>query len=349
MLHELFTNLIKSFSRTIGRILAYISIALVIFLIYDKVNALEIDSNNMPIDSEYVDLFGRILESKPIDTNYMAFSHNCGTGTCYTLLTGNIEKKKTATVETITVEELPNSSRDTLDKVYKFNDKYYVTKENTSNYTPIPLNEDLKSKIIYIDYKSITYEYINDLITSKRLKEGSNFVEFNKNFNDIYNKVKFTFWKNNVSSNNVNHYSLQVPHLNNVSDNQIIIFLEDGTYQREYDSFVSNFSFSITSWLIPEMEKYFSLTPFETTYSWEEITLDTFSTYHCVSCEYITYSNNEYTKGVYTNLEIKGDILYSNLTHINLERGTNYDKVQTFLIAIFISFMLVGLLSATFR
>ena len=66
MLHELFTTIIKSFSRTIGRILAYISIALVIFLIYEIVNALEIDSNNMPIDSNYVELFGRILESKPI-------------------------------------------------------------------------------------------------------------------------------------------------------------------------------------------------------------------------------------------------------------------------------------------
>ena len=149
MLHELFTTIIKSFSRTIGRILAYISIALVIFLIYEKVNALEIDSNNMPIDSNYVDLFGRILESKPIDTNYMAFSHNCNTGVCYTLLTGDIKENKVATIETIIVDKLPIASVETLNKTYKFDNKFYITKENTSNYTPIPLNEDLKGKTIY--------------------------------------------------------------------------------------------------------------------------------------------------------------------------------------------------------
>lgn len=173
--------------------------------------------------------------------------------------------------EVIELDSLPIASEETVNKLYKVNDKYYLGEFLSADYTPIPLNEDLKGKTIYIDYKSITYEYIDDLITSKRLIEGRDFVTFNKNFDDKTKRVLFTFFKNSDSALHVNHYSLMVPHLNAVTDTKKILFLEDGTYQNVIESFSSNYSFSITNWVIPEMEKYFSLTPFKVTYSFKEI------------------------------------------------------------------------------
>ncbi len=173
--------------------------------------------------------------------------------------------------EIIELESLPTASAETIDKIYKVNDKYYLGESLLSDYIPIPLNEDLKGKIIYIDYKSITYELIDNFYSSGSIKDGQDFVTFNKNFDDKLGRVHFSFFKNNRSNIKDNHYSLIVPHLNYASDNQMIAYLEDGTYQYVIENFVSNFSFSITDWILPEMEKYFSLTPFEVTYSFKEI------------------------------------------------------------------------------
>ena len=172
--------------------------------------------------------------------------------------------------EVIEVELLPEVSDSIVDKLYKVDNKYYLGEKVSSEYTSIPLGEDLKGKTIYIDYKSITYDFIVNLYNSYDLLDGRNFVTLQKNFTDTYNNVLYTFFKNNYSIGK-NHYSLILPNLNMVTKTKSIAIIEDGTYYNEIDSFVSNFSYSITEWIIPEMEQFFSMTPFEVSYQFREI------------------------------------------------------------------------------
>lgn len=188
----------------------------------------------------------------------------------FTLMPGVNAKENYYDYEVIEIEVLPEASNETVDKLYKVDNKYYLGEKVSSDYTPIPLNEDLKGKTIFIDYKSITYEFIDSLYSSEKLVDGRDFVILNKNFTDTYNNVHYYFYKN-LYSGIGEHYSLTIPSLNMVTKYDYISFLENGDYYKAYDSFVSNFSYSITEWLIPELEQYFSMTPFEVVYRFKEI------------------------------------------------------------------------------
>lgn len=188
----------------------------------------------------------------------------------FTLMPGVNAEENYYDYEVIEVELLPEVSDSIVDKLYKVDNKYYLGEKVSSEYTSIPLGEDLKGKTIYIDYKSITYDFIVNLYNSYDLLDGRNFVTLQKNFTDTYNNVLYTFFKNNYSIGK-NHYSLILPNLNMVTKTKSIAIIEDGTYYNEIDSFVSNFSYSITEWIIPEMEQFFSMTPFEVSYQFREI------------------------------------------------------------------------------
>lgn len=189
----------------------------------------------------------------------------------FTLMPGVNAKENYYDYEVIEIEVLPEASNETVDKLYKVDNKYYLGEKINSDYIPIPLNEDLKGKTIYVDYKSITYEFVNNLFTSNSYIEGQNFVTLNKISNDSYNKIGYKFFKNSLGTISLNHYALNVPTLNNIETQKRFVIVEDGSYIDSFSSFVSNFSYSITEWLIPELEQYFSMTPFEVVYRFKEI------------------------------------------------------------------------------
>lgn len=189
----------------------------------------------------------------------------------FTLMPGVNAKENYYDYEVIEVEVLPDVSESIVDKLYKVDNKYYLGEKVNSDYTPIPMNEDLKGKTIYIDYKGITYEFVNNLFTSNSYIEGHDFVTLNKISNDSYNKIGYKFFKNSLGNISLNHYVLNVPTLNNIETQKRFAIVEDGSYVESFDSFVSNFSYTITEWLIPELEQFFSMTPFEVVYQFKEI------------------------------------------------------------------------------
>lgn len=174
--------------------------------------------------------------------------------------------------ELIEVEALPTASEEFLNKVYQVSDKYYVIELLKSEYTPIPLNEDLKGKTIYFDYKSLTYEILDKIyVSNSTLKYDAKINETITSVSSANNKKNYQLWKNNSGNIKLNHYSIFFPYLTFVSPRVEITYVENGEVITPVTSFSSNFSYSISEWYAPELKKYFSLTPFETSYTWKEV------------------------------------------------------------------------------
>lgn len=345
MIRTIIDTVIKSMSRTIGRILGYIILALIVFFIYNSFfKAATIETIDTPLKNDYIDYFSRTIDNiKYFNINYLAFTHKCEESTCYTLLTGDIQKGTTTEeIELIEVESLPVANEETLNKVYKVDNKYYITEKINNDYTPIPLNEDLKGKIIYFDYKSLTYEILDDIYNNNSIIQNSSYINKTETSNSNANtKKQYQLWRNSQGNIKLNHYTFYFPYLTFVSPRVEITYVENGEVITPVTSFSSNFSYSISEWYAPELEKYFSLTPFETSYTWNETELKTSNDgYKCNSCDYITFKESNttlYSNGTYENLEIKGNVFYSNLKGITLERGNSYEKISTFILCLFLS------------
>lgn len=87
---SIFGTMFNSFGRTIGRILAYILLALLLLFIYNKkVDALSFDGLNSTLSTTYYDLFSGYIRNLNHNDNYVAFSYSCGlssyNNTCYAL------------------------------------------------------------------------------------------------------------------------------------------------------------------------------------------------------------------------------------------------------------------------
>lgn len=174
--------------------------------------------------------------------------------------------------ELIEVESLPAASEEFLNKVYQVSDKYYIIEKNNNDYTPIPLNEDLKGKIIYFDYKSLTYEILDDIYNNNSIIQNSSYINKTETSNSNANtKKQYQLWRNSQGNIKLNHYTFYFPYLTFVSPRVETTYVENGEVITPVTSFSSNFSYSISEWYAPELEKYFSLTPFETSYIWKEV------------------------------------------------------------------------------
>lgn len=82
----------NSFFRTIGKIVAYLLIGLLIYLLFGggKVNAQTYSGENVGINTTYYDLFNGYIRNLNYNDNYVAFSYVCNYGsyssnTCYAL------------------------------------------------------------------------------------------------------------------------------------------------------------------------------------------------------------------------------------------------------------------------
>ena len=90
---SIFSPILNSFGRTIGRILAYILLALLLMLIFNnKVDAKSFTGVNTTLSTSYYDLFSGYIRNLDYNNNYVAFSYNCSTNynnTCYALAYSN--------------------------------------------------------------------------------------------------------------------------------------------------------------------------------------------------------------------------------------------------------------------
>ena len=95
ILKSIFNPVLNSFGRTIGRILAYILIALLLMFIYnERVDAQSYTGLNTTLNTTYYDLFSGYIRNLNYNDNYVAFSYQCSTGssynnTCYALAYSN--------------------------------------------------------------------------------------------------------------------------------------------------------------------------------------------------------------------------------------------------------------------
>ena len=91
ILKSIFNPVLNSFGRTIGRILAYIAIALILMLIYsERVDAQSYNGLNTALSTTYYELFSGYIRNLDYNDNYVAFSYQCSSGssynnTCYAL------------------------------------------------------------------------------------------------------------------------------------------------------------------------------------------------------------------------------------------------------------------------
>lgn len=91
-----FKSLFSSMGRTIGRILVYLIIGLIImFLLGDKVHAQTFTGSDLTLNDTYYDLFSGYLDNMAFDENYVAYSYNCSSSssysqTCYAMCIGDI-------------------------------------------------------------------------------------------------------------------------------------------------------------------------------------------------------------------------------------------------------------------
>lgn len=83
-IRSIFRPIYNSFGRTIGRILAYVLIGLLIMLLFrDNVEALEYDGLNSTLSTTYYELFSGYVDNLSFDENYVAFSYSCSSGNSY--------------------------------------------------------------------------------------------------------------------------------------------------------------------------------------------------------------------------------------------------------------------------
>lgn len=152
--------------------------------------------------------------------------------------------------EQVNVSSLPEASKDFMNKVYITDDKYYVVKEIQGEITPLPLNENLNGKTIYIEFPENFYETLSscDYIC--------NFANTSSNWY-IYN---------------TDFIQLKEPDSQNLlGSNYGLYYYYNSTLKRNAKEYTFNFDFTIKSWVNEEYSNYFSLTPFVNTYEWIEI------------------------------------------------------------------------------
>ncbi|MGN1358446.1 MAG: hypothetical protein ACI4WU_03655 [Bacilli bacterium] len=90
-----FKSLLSSMGRTLGRILIYIFIGLLIYFLFsDKSLALTYSSSNQVLSDTYYNLFSGYIDKLDYKSNYVAFSYYCNSSnssynqTCYALCYG---------------------------------------------------------------------------------------------------------------------------------------------------------------------------------------------------------------------------------------------------------------------
>lgn len=154
--------------------------------------------------------------------------------------------------EKVEVEELPEASSDTTNKVYIVGKSYFVVKEIVGEITPLPLNENLNGKTMYI--------------------------KFPTNMNDILSKCSwicsFVSGSSTWYIDNRMGYKLDEPGGNNLLGNNYGLYYfnkNSSEILRNVDKFTFNFDFSIDSWVDESYSTFFSLSPFENTYEWLEV------------------------------------------------------------------------------
>lgn len=168
--------------------------------------------------------------------------------------------------EVIELDSLPTASEETVNKLYKVNDKYYLGEVITGGYTPLPLNENLNGKRIYV--KDISYMIDNsdyDYLKGKSVLMTESYYD-----NGDYDKEYFNFYYQDTSI-----IVSALCDIKTLGSNSFVFRKPNNSYDITYFPFFDiDKSCSIKYWFnsnLFDFSQFFSLTPFETTYSFKEI------------------------------------------------------------------------------
>lgn len=158
--------------------------------------------------------------------------------------------------EQIEVEELPTASKDTLDKVYVVNDKYYITSYTKGETTSI-LNTNLSGKTIYFNFPE-TDEF-------KSYFETSQWVNYY-----VYDTTSTSYIvirKVTNSNNVICVYSNELGYCYSIYKYDNGLINDSFTFGTDTDIIFDNLYDSKLDFL----SEYISLTPFNDTYDWVEV------------------------------------------------------------------------------